>query len=216
MALAAAPEAPRTKIEPAMDGSTDHGQAQYDAGERGYDDIPGQGLDLVRPGILFGCLQAHLTQVRIKGLAQLSGLLVAVVVRDEVLYRPDDAVRPGLVVFPDHAELPGLGQVAGAFTGGVSPQALVARRPEVLLGLRAEVENLAEATTLSPQGERGLHHVALLFVLGLHVSTRIQGLVGIEVLGGVARVVTGHNVLHEHPTVAGLPLPVVRNRVARL
>src|SRR5215208_1241097 len=174
------------------------------------------GSALNKLGVLFGRLKADLAQVRLKGLAHLSGLLVAVVVRDEVLYRPDGTVRPGLVVFAHHAGIPGRSEVAGAVAGGVPAQALVARLPVILLGLSTKSEDLAKVAPLSLQGVRGLHYVALLFVFGLDVGTRVQGSVGIEVLGGMAWVVCGHYVLHEHPAIAGLPLPLVRYRVARL
>src|SRR5919112_2816685 len=61
----------------------------------------------------------------------------------------------------------------------------------------------------------GVSRIALSSVLSLHLSARVKGLIGFKVFGGVARIVVGHYVLHKYSARALIPLPLVRQRIAR-
>src|SRR5829696_2962636 len=61
-----------------------------------------------------------------------------------------------------------------------------------------------------------MSRVALSFVLGHYFGARVKGLIGLEVVGGVARGGMGIYVLHKYTAGTLIPLPLVRQRIARL
>src|ERR671916_1868923 len=61
----------------------------------------------------------------------------------------------------------------------------------------------------------GVPHVALGLVLSLYLVARVEGPLGLEVFGEVARVVVDIQVLHEYAAGTLVLLPLVRQRIAR-
>jgi hypothetical protein len=92
--------------------------------------------------VLFGGSETQSAQVCLEGFAQRPSLLVAVVVSIEVFYRSYDAIGSGLVILVQptkHAGRVDYSRIANAILdlmpGGISPQTLLASRPEIFFGI---------------------------------------------------------------------------------